>query len=144
MPDYKLDWIRAWHSHITRADCDKPISKVVGKTVFTAEHNQFSTAFSSVFPKGKNKLSNRFFCCRGGGKCRDRGRSAESGGSTCECEANVKQKASVVMQRLSYPTDTVLSHNITRYRIVLSFKYSPRKPIRWRPKEQIRIPSGSL
>ena len=37
------------------------------------------------------------------------------------------------MQRLSYPTDTVLSNNITRNRIVLSFKDSPRKPLRRRP-----------
>ena len=36
------------------------------------------------------------------------------------------------MQRLSYPTETVLSIKITRNRIVLSFKDSPRKPLgRW-------------
>ena len=34
---------------------------------------------------------------------------------------------------LSYPTETVLSNKITRNRIVLSFKDSPRKPLRRRP-----------
>ena len=42
-------------------------------------------------------------------------------------------KASVVMQRLPYPTETVLSNKITRNRIFLSFKDSPRKPLRRRP-----------
>ena len=42
-------------------------------------------------------------------------------------------KASVLMQRLSYPTETVISNKITRNRIVLSFKDSPRKPLRRRP-----------
>ena len=39
------------------------------------------------------------------------------------------------MQRLSYPTETVLSTKITRDRIVLvlSFKNSPRKPLGRRP-----------
>ena len=37
------------------------------------------------------------------------------------------------MQRLSYPTETVLSDKITRNRIVPSFKDSPRKPLRRRP-----------
>ena len=36
--------------------------------------------------------------------------------------------ASVVMQRLSYLTETVFSNKITRNRIVLSFKDSTRKP----------------
>ena len=40
------------------------------------------------------------------------------------------EKASVVMQRLSYPTETVLSNKITRNGIVLSFKDSPRKPLK--------------
>ena len=39
------------------------------------------------------------------------------------------------MQRLSYPTETVLSNKITRNRIVLSFKDSLRKPLRRRPRE---------
>ena len=39
----------------------------------------------------------------------------------------------VVKQRLSYPTETVLSIKITRNRIVLSFKDSPRKPLKRRP-----------
>ena len=47
---------------------------------------------------------------------------------------SLPQKASVVMQRLSYPTLTVLSNEITRNRIVLSFKDSPRKPLRRRPR----------
>ena len=34
--------------------------------------------------------------------------------------------ASVLMQRLSYPTETVLSNKITMNRIVLSLKDSPR------------------
>ena len=33
------------------------------------------------------------------------------------------------MQRLSYRTETVSSNKITRNRIVLSFKDSPRKPL---------------
>ena len=41
-------------------------------------------------------------------------------------------EASVEMQRLSYPTETVLSNKITRNIIVLSFKESPRKPSRRR------------
>ena len=36
------------------------------------------------------------------------------------------------MQRLSYRTETVLSNKIVRHRIVLSFKDSPRKPLRRR------------
>ena len=35
----------------------------------------------------------------------------------------------VLKQRLSYPTETVLSSKNTRYRIVLSFIDSPRKPL---------------
>ena len=42
-------------------------------------------------------------------------------------------EASVVMQRPSYPTETVLLNKITRNRIVLSFKERPRKPLRRRP-----------
>ena len=42
-------------------------------------------------------------------------------------------EASVVMQSLSYPTKTVLSNKITRNRIVLSSKDSPRKLLRRRP-----------
>ena len=37
------------------------------------------------------------------------------------------------MQRLSYPTETVLSNKITTNRIVPSFKDSPRTPLRRRP-----------
>ena len=37
------------------------------------------------------------------------------------------------MQRLSYLTETVLSNKLTRNRTGLSFKDSPRKPLRWRP-----------
>ena len=105
------------------------ITKVVGKTVFTAEHNPFSTAFSSVFPKGKNKqvkLNNRFSCCRGRGKMSSR--HFLSTDRECDlsfCEAKGER---CIMQRLSYPTETVLSHKMTRNRIDLSFKDSPRKP----------------
>ena len=41
--------------------------------------------------------------------------------------------ASVLIQRLSYPTETVLSNKITRNRRALSCKESPRKPFRRRP-----------
>ena len=41
-------------------------------------------------------------------------------------------QASVVMHRLPYPTETVLSNNITRNWIVLSFKDCLRKPLRRR------------
>ena len=47
-----------------------------------------------------------------------------------------KARTSVViiaMQRLSYPTETVLSNKITRNRIVPSFKDCPRKTLRRRP-----------
>ena len=37
------------------------------------------------------------------------------------------------MQRLSYPTETVLPNKVTRNRIVQSFKDSPRKSLRRRP-----------
>ena len=40
-----------------------------------------------------------------------------------------RQKASVLMIRLSYPTETVLSNKVSRNRIVLSFKDSPRTPL---------------
>ena len=43
------------------------------------------------------------------------------------------EKASVVMQRRSYPTETVLSN---KNRLVLSFKDSPRKPLGRRPRIQ--------
>ena len=49
--------------------------------------------------------------------------------------ARQKASASVLMQRLSYQTETVLSNKITRNRIVLSFKDSPRKPLGRRPKD---------
>ena len=42
-------------------------------------------------------------------------------------------EASVLMLRLSYPTETVSSNKITRNRMVLSFKDSPRKPLRRQP-----------
>ena len=44
-----------------------------------------------------------------------------------------RSEASVLMQRLSYPTETVLSTKTTRNIIVLSFKDSPREPLRRRP-----------
>ena len=51
-----------------------------------------------------------------------------------EAERRKEQEVSVVMQRLSYPTETVLSNKITTNRIVLSFK-DPSKPLGRRPKE---------
>ena len=44
------------------------------------------------------------------------------------------QEASIVILRLSYRSETVLSNKITRNRIVLSFKDSPRKPLGRRPR----------
>ena len=44
-------------------------------------------------------------------------------------------EASVLMQRLSYQTENVLSNKSTRNRIVLSYKDSPRKPLGRRPRE---------
>ena len=42
-------------------------------------------------------------------------------------------KARILIQRQSYPTETVLSNKITRNRIVLSYKDSPIKPLRRQP-----------
>ena len=42
-------------------------------------------------------------------------------------------KASVLMQILSYPSETALSNKLTWNRIVLSFKDSPRQPLGRRP-----------
>ena len=41
----------------------------------------------------------------------------------------LRQQVSVLMQRLSYPTETVLINKVTRNRIVLLFKEIPRKTI---------------
>ena len=41
------------------------------------------------------------------------------------------------MQRLSCPTETVLSNKITTNRTVISFKDSPRKPLGRRPNAGI-------
>ena len=51
-------------------------------------------------------------------------------------------QASVLTQRLSYPTETVLFNNITRKRIVLSFKASPRKPLGRRATFRLRLDLG--
>ena len=55
----------------------------------------------------------------GEGECGERERERE----------RAREKASVIMQRLSDPTETVLSNNITRNRTVLSFKDRPREPL---------------
>ena len=55
--------------------------------------------------------------------------------STANSSKKMNPKASVVMQRLSYPTETVLSNKIYRNGIVPSFKDSPRKPLRRRPQD---------
>ena len=47
-------------------------------------------------------------------------------------------KASVVMQRPSYPTETVLSNKITKKKIVPSFKDSPQKTLRRRTLDRPR------
>ena len=46
---------------------------------------------------------------------------------------NQLEKASVLMERLSYLMENVLSNKIIRNRIVLSFKDSPRVALRRRP-----------
>ena len=63
-------------------------------------------------------------------------------------------EVSVVVQRLSYPSETVLSGKITVNRIVLSFKNSPRKTIKTAtydkksrdsfPRERKRLAVNSL
>ena len=53
-------------------------------------------------------------------------------------------KASVVMERLSYPTETVLSNKITSNRTVLSFKDSPRKPLIRRPRVGFEVREPGL
>ena len=45
------------------------------------------------------------------------------------------ERRKLVIQRLSYPTETVLSNKIARSRIVLSFKDSPRKSLRRWPTD---------
>ena len=49
----------------------------------------------------------------------------------------ISPEASVVMQRLPYSTETILSNKINRNRIVLSFEDNPRKPLRRRPPDII-------
>ena len=49
-----------------------------------------------------------------------------------------EEEASVLMQRLSYPAETVLSNKMSKNGIVLSFKDSPRIPLRRRPEEEGR------
>ena len=48
----------------------------------------------------------------------------------------IQTKASVLMQRLSYTTETVLFNKITRNIMFLSFKDSPRKPLGRRPTDK--------
>ena len=48
------------------------------------------------------------------------------------------------MQRLSYQTETVLSNHITRNRIVLSFKDSPRNPLGQRPLAVVWLLAGRV
>ena len=57
--------------------------------------------------------------------------SDDDGGGirNCNRENESISEATVLMQRLSYPTETVLFTKITRKRIVLSFEDSPRKPL---------------
>ena len=50
---------------------------------------------------------------------------------------NSVQKVAVLILGLHYLTETVLSINITRIRIDLTFKDSPRKPLERRPKKII-------
>ena len=56
-----------------------------------------------------------------------------------------RQQASILMQRLFYPTETVLFNKITKKGIVLSFRDSPRKPLGRRPSDGRRLcEKGSL
>ena len=48
------------------------------------------------------------------------------------------------MQRLSYPTETDLTKKITRNRIVLSLKDSPRKPLGRRPAFNSELESSPI
>ena len=60
----------------------------------------------------------------------DRNEGQASSGLLCPLlTLHVRQEATVRMQRLSYPTETVLSNKNTRNRIVLSFKNSPWKAL---------------
>ena len=52
---------------------------------------------------------------------------------------SLSHKARVLMQRLSYPTETVLSNRITRNIIVPSFKDRPRKPLGRRPAVSLSL-----
>ena len=70
----------------------------------------------------------------GSGDGRGRGRARVDGEGQVHSKCGKRYQASVLMLRLSYPTETVLSNKITRNRIVLSFKDSPRKPLGRRPK----------
>ena len=48
------------------------------------------------------------------------------------------------MQRLSYPTESVLYKKIASNRIVLSFKDSPRKPLGRQPQTVVITSEGSV
>ena len=61
-----------------------------------------------------------------------------------ESTSKLKTEASILMQRLSYPTETVLSKKVPRNRIVISFKDSPRKPLWRRPQTPFRPPPPIL
>ena len=76
---------------------------------------------------------------RTGGRGRRRGQvkvsSAQAGspGERPNAKTVLSDRDCLIRQRLSYPTETVLSNKITRNRIVLSFKDSSQKPLRQRP-----------
>ena len=71
----------------------------------------------------------------GNNACRDDAKAYPLRAYLCETATHrERQKASVVMQRMSYLTETVLPSKITRNILVLSFKDSPRKPLGRRPK----------
>ena len=57
---------------------------------------------------------------------------------------NHEAKVAVLIIGLSYPLETALSNKITRNTIVLSFKDSPRKPLRRRPTECLLLGIGKL
>ena len=62
----------------------------------------------------------------------------------CLSQRRLYSIGSVLIQILSYRTETVLSKNITRNRIVLSFKDSSRKPLVRRPRERSRLLARSI
>ena len=89
-----------------------------------------------------NELGGESFLLQGRKRKENRCRKESTFGAIRGCVICMHgpcHKASVLMQRLSYPTEIVLSNEITRDRIVLSFQDSPRKPLRRRPTASTQV-----